>query len=163
VLQNVTLGLRLRGVPAAEQRQAAMEMLEQLRISHLANRSSRALSGGEAQRVSIARALATRPRLLYLDEPMASLDVLARSRLLADLRRILKASGTAALFVTHDFTEIPPLADRVAVLAEGKLLQIGTPAEVFNHPATPLVRELVQVAHDLVQTLAAERRQEGTG
>lgn len=160
VLQNVALGLRLRGVPANRRREVAMEMLEQLRISHLADRSARQLSGGEAQRVSIARALATRPRLLYLDEPTASLDVLARSRLLADLRRILTASGTAALFVTHDFTEIPPLADRVAVLAEGKLLQIGTPAEVFNQPATPLVRDLVQVAHDLVRTLDSRPRQE---
>lgn len=160
VLQNVTLGLRLRGVPASRHRAVAMEMLEQLRISHLANRSARQLSGGEAQRVSIARALATSPRLLYLDEPMASLDVLARSRLLADLRRILTASGTATLFVTHDFTEIPPLADRVAVLGEGKLLQIGTPAEVFNQPATPLVRDLVQVAHDLVRTLDSRPRQE---
>lgn len=160
VLQNVELGLRLRGVPAVRRRQIAMEMLEQLRIPHLANRSSRQLSGGEAQRVSIARALATSPRLLYLDEPMASLDVLARSHLLKDLRRILTASGTAAFFVTHDFTEIPPLADRVAVLAEGKMLQIGTPAEVFNAPATPLVRDLVQVAHDLVSTLNPRGRQE---
>ncbi len=160
VLQNVALGLRLRGVPADRRREVAMEMLEQLRISHLANRSARQLSGGEAQRVSIARALASSPRLLYLDEPMASLDVLARSHLLADLRRILTASGTAALFVTHDFTEIPPLADRVAVLAEGKLLQIGTPSEVFNHPATPLVRDLVKVAHDLVRTLDTGRQQE---
>ena len=160
VLQNVELGLRLRGVPSTRRRQVAREMLEQLRISHLAERPSRQLSGGEAQRVSIARALATSPRLLYLDEPMASLDVLARSHLLKDLRRILTSSGTAALFVTHDFTEIPPLADRVAVLAEGKLLQIGTPSEVFNHPATPLVCDLVQVAHDLVSSLDSRPKQE---
>jgi len=153
VLQNVALGLRLRGVPADRRKQVALGMLEQLHIANLADRSARHLSGGEAQRVSIARSLAASPRLLYLDEPMASLDVLARSHLLKDLRRILTASGTAALFVTHDFTEIPPLADRVAVLAEGKLLQMGTPAEVFNQPATPLVRDLVQVAHDLVRTL----------
>lgn len=162
VLENVATGLRLRGVPAAERRRTAQEMLDRLSIGHLARRSSRQLSGGEAQRVSIARALAVKPRLLFLDEPFGALDVLARSALIRDLKGLLAQESTAALFVTHDFTEIPPIADRVAVLHEGRLLQLGTPAEVFNQPATELVRDLVQVAHDLVRTLEPTRRQEAS-
>lgn len=158
VLANVGTGLRLRGQPAATWRPVAQQMLERLSIGHLAGRSARQLSGGEAQRVSIARALAIKPRLLYLDEPFAALDVLARSALLKDLKGLLVEEGTAALFVTHDFSEIPPLADRVLVLAEGRVIQIGTPWEVFNQPATDLVRDLVQVAHDLVRSLQVSHR-----
>lgn len=150
---NVSMGLKLRGEPADRYQPVAQAMLERLGIGHLARRSARQLSGGEAQRVSIARALAVRPRLIYLDEPFGALDVLARSALLRDLKGLLASEGTAALFVTHDFTEIPPLADRVAVMAAGQIVQIGTPQAVFNQPATDLVRDLVQVAHDLVRTL----------
>ncbi len=153
VLENAGLGLKLRGQAASAWRPAAQAMLDRLGIGHLAKRSARQLSGGEAQRVSIARALATKPRLLCLDEPFGALDVLARHALLKDLKGLLASEGTAAFFVTHDFTEIPPMADRVAVIDQGQILQIGTPHEVFNQPATPLVRDLVQVAHDLVRTL----------
>lgn len=157
VVENVGLGLKLRGAKTSQYRPAARAMLERLGIGHLADRSARQLSGGEAQRVSIARALALNPRLLFLDEPFAALDVLARSALLHDLRRLLQAEGTAALFVTHDFTEIPPLADRVAVIADGQLVQVGSPQAIFTQPATPLVASLVQVAHDLVRTLQPEK------
>lgn len=157
VLENVGLGPRLRGQPAASWRPVAQALLNRLGIGHLARRPARQLSGGEAQRVSIARALAVKPRLIFLDEPFGSLDVLARSALLRDLKGLLKGEGTAALFVTHDFTEIPPMADRVAVMDRGKLVQIGTPQEVFNQPATALVRDLVAVAHDLVRTLQTAR------
>lgn len=153
VLENVGLGLKLRGGPASAWRPAAQAMLERLGIGHLAGRPARQLSGGEAQRVSIARALTVGPRLIYLDEPFGALDVLARSALLRELKALLAGSGTAALFVTHDFTEIPPMADRVAVVDQGRLVQIGTPGAVFNQPATDLVRDLVAVAHDLVRTL----------
>jgi tungstate transport system ATP-binding protein len=153
VLENVGLGLRLRGEPAAVWRPVAQAMLERLGIGHLAGRPARQLSGGEAQRVSIARALAVKPCLLYLDEPFGALDVLARSALLRDLKGLLRAEGTAALFVTHDFAEIPPMADRVAVMDRGRIVQVGTPQEVFNQPATELVRDLVAVAHHLVRTL----------
>lgn len=153
VLENVGLGLKLRGQPASTWRPAAQAMLERLGIGHLAGRPARQLSGGEAQRVSIARALAVKPRLLYLDEPFGALDVLARSALLRELKGLLVSEGTAALFVTHDFTEIPPLADRVAVMDQGRVVQSGTPHEVFTGPATDLVRELVAVAQNLVRTL----------
>lgn len=157
VLENVAMGLKLRGQPASRYRPAAQAMLERLSIGHLAGRPARQLSGGEAQRVSIARALVVRPRLICLDEPFGALDVLARSALLRDLKALLVSEGTAALFVTHDFTEIPPLADRVAVMDAGRVVQIGSPQAVFSQPATDLVRELVQVAHDLVRTLQTPR------
>lgn len=155
VLENVGLGPKLRGQPASSWRPAAQGLLDRLGIGHLAGRSARQLSGGEAQRVSIARALAVKPRLIYLDEPLGALDVLARASLLRDLKALLTSERTAALFVTHDFTEIPPMADRVAVIDQGRLVQIGTPQTVFNQPATGLVRDLVAVAHDLVRTLQA--------
>ncbi|MBI2940572.1 MAG: ATP-binding cassette domain-containing protein [Chloroflexi bacterium] len=140
--------------PTPEHR--VLEALGRLQVAHLADRPARQLSGGEAQRVSLARALAIGPRLLYLDEPFASLDVLARLALLRDLRGLLRGAGISTLFVTHDFTQISPLADRVAVMLDGKIVQIGTPSAVFREPATPAVGELVQVARDLVRTLQTD-------
>lgn len=154
VQENVALGLRLRGVPRAEIRTRVAEALAMFGVEGLAKRPGRALSGGEAQRVSLARALALRPRVLFLDEPFMALDVLTRSAILQDLRRVLRAAGMTALFVTHDFTEISPLADRVAVLGEGRIVQTGTPRDIFSHPADEQVERLVRAASDLVRGLA---------
>ncbi|HWI64598.1 MAG TPA: ATP-binding cassette domain-containing protein, partial [Symbiobacteriaceae bacterium] len=113
------------------------------------------LSGGEAQRVSLARALVLKPRMLFLDEPFMALDVLTRSAILADLRRVLREGGVTTLFVTHDFTEIPPLADRVAVLMNGRIAQTGTVRDVFSQPADESVRKIVRAATDLIGSLIA--------
>jgi len=156
VYHNVALGLSLRGIAGAGLKTQVLDMLDRLGIAHLARRPARRLSGGEAQRVSLARALVLKPRLLFLDEPFAALDVLARSQMLRDLRGLLTADRITALFVTHDFSEIPVVADRVAVMFGGEIRQVGTPFAVFNRPADPAVRELVQVAHDLVRTLQPE-------
>ncbi|HEY8347920.1 MAG TPA: ATP-binding cassette domain-containing protein [Symbiobacteriaceae bacterium] len=153
VFDNVALGLRLRRVPEAEVRQRVNTWLERFGVAHLARRHSWTLSGGEAQRVSLARALVLQPRVLFLDEPFGPLDVLTRSAILQDLRAILRSAGVTALFVTHDFTEIPPMADRVAVLMEGRIRQTGTPREVFARPADDAVRQLVRAAADLVRLL----------
>lgn len=153
VFDNVALGLRLRRTPPAQVRKQVTEALERFQVAHLARRHARALSGGEAQRVSLARALALQPRVLFLDEPFGALDVLTRSAILQDLRGILRAAGVTALFVTHDFTEIPPLADRVAVLMDGRVRQVGTPQEIFSKPADDSVEKLVRAAADLVRTL----------
>ncbi|MDI3317723.1 MAG: ATP-binding cassette domain-containing protein [Bacillota bacterium] len=159
VIDNVILPLRLRGVPRREARERAVRWLERLGVAHLAQRPARHLSGGEAQRVNLARALVVEPRLLFLDEPFASLDVITRGKLIRELRPLLHGAGVTALLVTHDFTEIPPVADRVAVLDRGRLVQVGTPREVFTRPAGPTVEHLVQHAAELVQALADGSRQ----
>lgn len=153
VLDNVALPLRLRGVPRREAVRRAALWLERLGVAGLAGRHGRHLSGGEARRVNLARALVAEPRVLFLDEPLASLDVITRGDLLRDLRPLLRSAGVTALFVTHDFTEIPAVADRVAVLRQGRLAQVGTPREVFTRPADGEVARLVRHAADLVQAL----------
>lgn len=153
VWENVALGLRLRHLPEAAIRERVQRWLERFGVAALAGRHAKALSGGEAQRVSLARAFALEPRVLFLDEPFGALDVLSRSALIKDLRSALQASGTTALFVTHDFTEIPPLADRVAVLTAGRVVQTGTPQAIFRQPANEDVGALVRAAADLVRAL----------
>jgi tungstate transport system ATP-binding protein len=153
---NVRTGLGMRGVPAGEQRRRAAEWLERFGISHLARRSARTLSGGEAQRTSLARALALEPEVLILDEPFAALDAPTRAALIDDLDGILGASRVATVFVTHDRSEALRLGDRVAVLMDGRVRQAGSPPEVFSAPADPEVAAFVGVetiAPGRVQTI----------
>jgi tungstate transport system ATP-binding protein len=145
VLGNAAQGLRLRGLPAREARDRAERWLKRLGVGHLSGRHARGLSGGEAQRVSLARALALGPKLLLLDEPFGALDALTRSALLTDLRPLLQEAGTTTLLVTHDVAEVARLSDRVAVLEEGRLVQLGTPREVLADPRTALVRHMVEL------------------
>ncbi len=140
---NVESGLRVHGVHGDELRVRTDRALELLGIAHLAERRRSGLSGGEAQRVSVARALATDPAVLFLDEPMASLDPPTRRALAADLQRIFSQLSTAVLWVTHDTTEARNMADRVTFLEQGRVVQDGTYAEVLTHPATPAVAEYV--------------------
>jgi len=136
VAANVALGLRLRGErgDGADGRVAAW--LERLGIAHLAARPARSLSGGEAQRTSLARALVLEPEVLLLDEPFASLDPPTREALLADLERILRQGRTTTVFVTHDRQEALRLGDRIAVLMGGRLAQLDRPEVVFAAPAS---------------------------
>jgi ABC-type sulfate/molybdate transport systems ATPase subunit len=134
VRSNVETGLRFRGVPRREAARRADAWLERLGIAHLANRRAHALSGGEAQRVSLARALVLEPRLLLLDEPFAAVDAPTRSELLADLRGTLRSTGAAALLVTHDWREAAVTADRIAVLCRGQVRQEGPCEDVLDHP-----------------------------
>lgn len=157
VAENVALGLKLRGVPAAAIRERVSHWLEQLGVAHLVSRHARSLSGGEAQRVSLARALALEPRVLFLDEPFGALDVLTRVALVQELRALLKKAEVTALFITHDFAEVPLLADRVAVVHGGQLAQVGSPQEIFRQPATDEVRALVRAAADLVRALGSDQ------
>jgi ABC-type sulfate/molybdate transport systems ATPase subunit len=137
VQDNAETGLRFHRVPRAEARRRAGEWLERLGVGHLAGRHAHTLSAGEAQRVSLARALALSPRLLLLDEPFSNLDAPTRGELLVDLGEALAANGTAALLVTHDRHEAAALADRMAILHAGELRQEGPTAEVRDHPADP--------------------------
>ena len=126
VRANVETGLRFRRVPRAESRRRAARWLERFGLERLAEQPATSLSGGEAQRVSVARALALAPELLLLDEPFGALDAPTRAELLADLRDILAATSTAALLVTHDRHEAAAVADRIAILHAGSLRQLGT-------------------------------------
>jgi ABC-type sulfate/molybdate transport systems ATPase subunit len=135
VRDNVETGLRFRRVRRAEARRRAEAWLERLGVAALGSRPAHTLSGGEAQRVSLARALAVSPRLLLLDEPFAGLDAPTRGELLADLRETLADTATAALLVTHDRHEAAALADRVAILHAGELRQEGSSRDVLDHPA----------------------------
>jgi tungstate transport system ATP-binding protein len=136
---NVRLGLALRGLPGREQARRAAYWLERLGIAHLARRSPRHLSGGEAQRVSLARALALSPEVLLLDEPFASLDPPTRQELVAELESLLRETGTTAVLVAHDRAHALRLGQRLAVLMEGRLRQVGPPEVVFSRPADPQV------------------------
>ena len=145
VLDNVLLGLRFRGLPAREARGRALMWLRRLRVDHLADRPARTLSGGEAQRVSLARALAVEPEVLLLDEPFQNLDAPTRAALLDELGSLLRETGTTAIFVTHEQTEALQLGDRVAVLLEGRVRQLDTPERVFSAPADEEVAAFVGV------------------
>ena len=142
VRHNVALGLRLRGVPRAERERRAGEWLSRLGIAALAERPAHALSGGEAQRASLARALALEPEVLLLDEPFGGLDTPTRRELLADLARLVRATHLTTVFVTHDWREVECLADRVAVLVAGDVRQVGPVAQVLRCPAGPEVAAL---------------------
>ena len=145
VYNNVASGLKLRGLHGSKVRESVEEQMERFGIAHLRDRSARKLSGGEAQRTSLARAFAIKPEIIFLDEPFASLDQPSRESLMDDLQRILKRTNTAAFFATHDRIEALRLANRIAVMDEGTILQVGTPAEVMNHPANEFVASFVGV------------------
>jgi molybdate transport system ATP-binding protein len=142
-LDNVAFGPRSRGVPRAEADREAAEWLARFGIGELSHRRPRELSGGQAQRVAIARALATRPRVLLLDEPFTGLDVKVAMALRIELGRHLASYDGITLLVTHDAIDALTIADRVLVLDEGRVAQIGTPAEVSQRPRTEHVARLV--------------------
>jgi tungstate transport system ATP-binding protein len=145
VFENVASGLKIRGMERAEIRNRVMEQLDWFGIGHLSHRSARTLSGGEAQRTSLARAFALQPEILLLDEPFASLDPPTRESLIEDLEGILCQTRTTTVFATHDRLEALRLSDRMAVMNGGKIFQIGSPGEVTNHPANEFVASFVGV------------------
>jgi len=145
VFNNVASGLKIRGMVRGEIRRRVTEQLDRFGIDHLSNRSARTLSGGEAQRTSLARAFALRPEILLLDEPFASLDPPTRDSLIEDLEQILQQTRTTAVFATHDRMEALRLSDRIAVMNGGRILQIGSSVEVMNHPVDEFVASFVGV------------------
>ncbi len=145
VLENVAYGLRASGTAKADARRAAHEWLDRVGLNDYANQRPQALSGGQAQRAALARALATNPRLLLLDEPLAALDAGTRSKVRRDLRRHLASFAGMRVLVTHDPVDAYALADRVAILDAGKVVQVGTLAEVTAHPRSRYVADLIGV------------------
>ncbi len=143
VADNLAYGLRRRGMARADRAARVAEMLELVRLSGLEARRPAQLSGGQQQRVALARALAIAPRLLLLDEPLSNLDAKLRGTLQQELREILTRVGTTTLIVTHDQDEALALADRIAIMARGRVLQAATPREVYEQPATRFVAEFL--------------------
>ena len=143
VFENVASGLKFRGINKDEIRNKVPLWLERLGVGHLAKRRANQLSGGEAQRVSLARALILEPQLLLLDEPFSALDPPTRSRLLDDLGILLNETATTTVFVTHDLPEAAQLAARIAVIIGNRLHQVGSPEEVFASPANEDVSNFV--------------------
>jgi len=135
VAGNVSFGLRILGLSADEIRERVAEVLELVGLSGYDRRRVFELSGGEQQRVALARSLAPRPRLLMLDEPLGSLDRALREELMGELRSILRRVGVTTLYVTHDQEEAFAVADRVVVMRQGRIVQQGAPQEVYRHPA----------------------------
>ncbi|WP_405946678.1 ABC transporter ATP-binding protein [Streptomyces prunicolor] len=142
-LDNVAFGPRCQGATKAESRAVAAEWLDRMGLAEHASAKPRRLSGGQAQRVAVARALATRPRLLLLDEPLAALDARTRLDVRAQLRRHLAEFEAVAVLVTHDPLDAMVLADRLVVIEQGTIVQEGTPADIARHPRTDYIAQLV--------------------
>lgn len=145
VFDNLAFPLRspLRKLPEAEIRRRVGEAAEKLRISHLLARKTERLSGGEMQRVSIGRAIVRQPRVFLMDEPLSNLDAKLREALRVELEHIQKLQGSTTLFVTHDQVEALTLADRIGVLCQGRIVQLGTPRDIYDRPASLFVAQLV--------------------
>jgi len=143
VEENILFGLKIKKASESEKKDKLSEMTELLQINHLKERYPKTLSGGEKQRVALARALVLSPSILLLDEPLSALDPNTKKRLQEDLRKIHSKLETTTLHVTHDFNEALALADRIAIMHEGKITQIDTPEEIFNKPNSKFVAEFV--------------------
>jgi putative spermidine/putrescine transport system ATP-binding protein len=151
---NVEFGLRVRGQSGAERRKRVEELLELVGLTAAAKRYPHQLSGGMQQRVALARALAIEPRVLLLDEPLSALDAKVRVQLREEIRRLQTQLGITTLYVTHDQEEALSVSDRVAVLSQGQIEQIGAPAEIYNAPGTPFVAEFIGTMNRLEATVA---------
>jgi tungstate transport system ATP-binding protein len=156
VFENVAAGLKIRGMGRSELKSRVQATLELFSISQLAERSARKLSGGEAQRTSLARAFAIGPEIILLDEPFASLDPPTRLALTEDLERILKKTGTAAVLATHDQLEALRLSDRMAVINGGRIVQSGPPVEVMHQPTDEFVASFVGMENVLSGRVTAQ-------
>jgi len=142
---NVTYGLRLRKLPAAEISRRLAEVLRKVNLAGLEDRYPGQLSGGQQQRVALARALVLSPDILLLDEPLSNLDAKIRVQVRAEIRRLQQELGITTLYVTHDQEEALSLSDRVAVMRDGRALQVATPRELYERPATRFVADFVGV------------------
>ena len=143
VEQNVAYGLKVRKVPKAERLVRARKALAEVRLEGYGQRRPAQLSGGQRQRVALARALVGRPRVLLLDEPLGALDLKLREQMQVELQAIQREVGITFVFVTHDQEEALTMSDRIAVFDQGRIAQVGTPAEIYERPATPFVASFV--------------------
>jgi tungstate transport system ATP-binding protein len=156
VLDNVAIGLMIRNTKPVEIGERVMGMLKALKIAHLANRNALSISGGEARRVMLARALVLNPKILFLDEPFADLDEPVRRSIIEDTLPILSESGCATIFVTHNQDETYQLANRFMVLIKGQIIQSGTAYEIFGNPATKEVAEFIGIRNIIPAEVVGE-------
>ncbi|MFM8266853.1 MAG: ABC transporter ATP-binding protein [Ilumatobacteraceae bacterium] len=154
VAQNIEFGLRTRKMPKDARRRRVHEMMEMVQLTSMANRYAHQLSGGQQQRVALARALAIKPQVLLLDEPLSALDAKVRSSLRDEIRRLQTELGITTLFVTHDQEEALAISDRICVMSNGRIEQIGTPTEVYRNPATAFVARFVGSMNEFPATTA---------
>ncbi|MEJ5224393.1 MAG: ABC transporter ATP-binding protein [Anaerolineales bacterium] len=155
VEENIAYGLMIRGVPKAERKQRAEEMLDLVRLPGFGPRKPGQLSGGQRQRVALARALINHPKVLLLDEPLGALDLKLRQQMQVELKAIQKRVGITFIFVTHDQEEALTMSDRIAVFNEGKIEQIGTPSEIYERPVSSFVAGFVGTSNLISGSLAA--------
>ncbi|MCQ4622291.1 ABC transporter ATP-binding protein [Corynebacterium sp. CCUG 70398] len=146
-VENVAYGLKIRGVDAGARRKRAEELVELVGLNEHAEKYPGQMSGGQQQRVALARALAVEPEVLLLDEPLSALDAKVRVQLRDEIRRIQLQEGIATLMVTHDQEEALVMADRIGVMNEGVIAQIGTPAEIYRHPESPFISSFVGITN----------------
>jgi putative spermidine/putrescine transport system ATP-binding protein len=162
VADNVAYGLMVKGVGKDERRRAAEEALELVKLPGYGARKPGQLSGGQRQRVALARALVNKPRVLLLDEPLGALDLKLREQMQEELKSLQKQLGITFVFVTHDQGEALSMADRVAVFNDGRIMQVGTPQDIYRRPATRFVADFVGSSNilppDFVQRYAGQNR-----
>ena len=168
IYDNVAFGLKMKNVPKREHRSRILTMLEIVELEGLERRRPRQLSGGQQQRVALARALVNTPAALLLDEPLGALDVKLRRTMQSELKRIQREIGTTFVYVTHDQEEALAMSDRIAVMNGGRVEQIGSPRDIYDHPLTPFVADFIGslnavelVVAELVGELAVGRYGEG--
>jgi putative spermidine/putrescine transport system ATP-binding protein len=149
VHENVEYGLKVKGVGKAERRRRAGEMLESVRLADFGRRRPHEMSGGQRQRVALARALVNRPKVLLLDEPLGALDLKLREEMQVELKIIQRDVGITFVFVTHDQGEALSMSNRIAVFNRGRIEQVGTPRQIYDHPATSFVAGFVGTSNML--------------
>jgi spermidine/putrescine transport system ATP-binding protein len=141
--QNVSYGLEMAGVPKPERQRRVAEALAMVRLPHVENRKPAELSGGQQQRVALARALVNRPAVLLLDEPLGALDLKLRKAMQLELKQLNREVGATFVYVTHDQEEALTMSDRIAVMNEGRILQLGTPGDIYERPRTRFVADFI--------------------
>jgi putative spermidine/putrescine transport system ATP-binding protein len=163
VLENVAYGLRVRGMPRGTRTALAREALESVRLAGFEGRRPSELSGGQRQRVALARATVVQPKVLLLDEPLGALDLKLREQMQVELKEIQRAIGITFIFVTHDQEEALTLSDRIAVFNDGRIEQLGTPADIYERPRSPFVASFVGTSNIFApEESAALLRRAGT-
>ena len=157
VAENIGFGLEMLGKPKAEVTARVDEMLKLVRMEKLRNRKTSQISGGQQQRVALARALAPQPKVLLLDEPLSALDYKLRKDMQIELKRLQAATGITFIFVTHDQEEALTMSDRIAVMSSGKILQIGSPWDIYDKPAVRFVADFIGETNFLTATVVTTK------